>query len=390
MQNVFLEKMVPFGLDKNIRYIILTITLLTTLVAKGQVIETTHKVDTLTAADRLSIRTNAFEWLLLIPNIGIEYDLGRYNYSRWSLGLNMRYNWQTSHTFKPGAIFNLLEGRLELRNYYRMRETTNYITPKKGFLNRLLSPRRENPKHPNTTYYRGAFIAYNKYTVKLSSEGWQGNAIIGGVMWGLVKPLYSFRNGNSLDFELGVGVGLAYTKYDTFTHDAFLDCYPKTGNKTTVLPVINDLRAGFVYRLGKYPVTKKYRWRYDVDMNYQSEFDNKLLSKRRKIENEAFNDSLEIYVRKLFWEKYDSAAQRNRIAEDSLRILGKDEKSLKRAERDARKTQKKLDKDAAREAERERIKQAIRDARNAALDRKPEAEEPEEPATPQEEKGGEP
>ena len=382
--------MVPLRFKIKTRYIILAITLLMTLVVRGQVIETTHKIDTLTALDRLSVRTNAVEWLLLVPNIGIEYDLGRYNYSRYSLGLNVRYNWQTSHTFKTGAIFNLLEGRLELRNYYRMRETTNYITRKKGFLNRLFSPRRDNPKHPNTTYYRGFFVAYNKFTVKLGTEGHQGNAVMGGFMWGMVKPLYSFRNGNSLDFELGAAVGLTYAKYDTFVHDAFLDTYPKTGHKTTFLPMINDLRAGFVYRLGKYPVTKKYRWRYDVDMNYQNEFDNKLLAKRRQIENDAFNDSLNTYVRKLFWEKYDSVVKRNRIKEDSLRIIGQDDKSLKRAAKDALKAQKKLDKDAAREAEREYIRQAIRDARNRSVNRKPEAEEPEEATAPKEEKGGEP
>ena len=125
-------------------------------------------------------------------------------------------------------------------------------------------------------------------------------------------------------------------------------------------------------------------------MNYQNEFDNKLLAKRRQIENEAFKDSLDTYVRKLFWEKYDSVVKRNRIKEDSLRIIGQDDKSLKRAAKDALKAQKKLDKDAAREAEREYIRQAIRDARNRSVNRKPEAEEPEEATAPKEEKGGEP
>ena len=103
--------------------------------------DTGHKIDTLSAADRLAFRTNAVEWLILVPNIGIEYDLGRYNYNRYSIGLNLRYNWQTSHTFKTGVIFNVAEARLELRNYYRIREFSNYVERKKGFVDRLLSPR---------------------------------------------------------------------------------------------------------------------------------------------------------------------------------------------------------------------------------------------------------
>ena len=376
----------------------MVLTLLIPQTVYGQVMETSHRIDTLSAADRLSFRTNGVEWLILVPNIGIEYDLGRYNYSRWSIGLNLRYNWQTSHTFKPGAIFNVAEARLELRDYYRIREFTNYITPKKGFLNKLLSPRRETAKHPNTSYYRGAFAAYNKFTVKLGSEGHQGNAIIGGFMWGMMKPLYVFRRGHSLDLEFGVAVGVAYAKYDTFTHDAFLDYYPKTGNKTTIMPVINDLRVGFVYRPGKYPITKKYRWRYDVDMNYQSDFDNKLLAKRRQIDSKAFNDSIDNYVRKLFWEKYDSITNKHRIAEDSLRLIGQDEKSLKRLEKENRKAKIQADKEAAKEEERQArrrlIREAAREARKEAekSNSEPEAEEPEKPAATteeKEEKGGE-
>ena len=307
-----------------IRFILLVLALLAPKTVKAQVLDTSHKIDTLTTKDRLSIRTNALEWLLLVPNIGIEYDLGRYNYNRYSLGLNLRYNWQTSHTFKTGVIFNVAEARLELRNYYRIREFSNYVERKKGFVDRLLSPRREVSKHPTTTFYRGVFAAYNKFTTKLGKEGHQGNAIIGGVMWGMIKPLYAFRNGNSLDLEFAAAVGLAYAKYDTFEHDPFFDYYPKTGNKTTFMPMINDLRVGFVYRLGNYPITKKYRWRYDVDMAYQTAHDNKLLEERRETESKAFNDSLDNYVRDLFWHKYDSLAKENKLSNACVVLNGVD------------------------------------------------------------------
>ena len=344
--------------------------------------DTGHKIDTLSAADRLSFRTNAVEWLILVPNIGIEYDLGRYNYNRYSLGLNLRYNWQTSHTFKTGLIFNVAEARLELRNYYRIREFTSYVERKKGFLNRLFSPRRDVSKHPTTTFYRGVFAAYNRSTIKLGSEGHQGNAVIGGVMWGMIKPLYGFRNGNSLDFELGAAVGVAYAKYSTFTHDPFYDYYPKTGEKTAILPVINDLRVGFVYHLGNYPITKKYRWRYDVDMAYQGAYDNQLLENRRQAESKAFSDSLDNLVRKLFWEKYDSLAKDNRLRNDSLRSIGQDEKSLQKAAKEARKAEEKAEKEAMK-AEKEAMKAERKSSKKDAK------KDEEQPAVAPKQEGGE-
>ena len=388
-----------------IRCSILALTLLITQASFCQVMDTGHKIDTLSAADRLAFRTNAVEWLILVPNIGIEYDLGRYNYNRYSIGLNLRYNWQTSHTFKTGVIFNVAEARLELRNYYRIREFSNYVERKKGFVDRLLSPRREVSKHPTTTFYRGVFAAYNKFTMKLGKEGHQGNAIIGGVMWGMIKPLYAFRNGNSLDLEFAAAVGLAYAKYDTFEHDPFFDYYPKTGHKTTFMPVINDLRVGFVYRLGNYPITKKYRWRYDVDMAYQTAHDNKLLEERRETESKAFNDSLDNYVRDLFWHKYDSLAKENRFINDSLRFIGQDEKSLKKAakkdEKEARKAAEEAEKEA-RKAEKESQKASKKNARKdeetsapegspgrTPSEPRPDSEEPGQPAAATDEKGGE-
>lgn len=58
-------------------------------------------VDTLSVAERLSIRTNMVDWTLLVPNIGVEFDIKNENWNRWTVGLNLRNNWQTSHTFKP-------------------------------------------------------------------------------------------------------------------------------------------------------------------------------------------------------------------------------------------------------------------------------------------------
>ena len=295
--------------------------------------DTGHQVDTLSTAERLSVRSNAVDWLLLVPNIGIEYDIFPTNHNRWSVGLNLRYNWQTSHTYKPGLVYNVAEARLEVRNYYRIRVFSSpSVEPKKHIWERVLSPRRAESKHPTTTYYRGAFVAYNNYSLKLGSEGKQGNAIIGGVMWGMIKPMYQFSNGNSLDLEFAASAGVAYAKYDTYTHDRMDDCYPITATgKTTIMPVINELRVGFVYRFGSYPITKKYRWRYDVDLDYQDRVDSIVRAERNAAAAQHLSDSIYGSISKVFWDRYDQLAKKNKDRAEKQEALDKKAAEAKKA-----------------------------------------------------------
>ena len=283
----------------------------------------------------------------------------------------MRYNWQTSHTYKPGLVYNVAEARLEVRNYYRIRVFDGkFIGPKKHFWERVVSPRRAESKHPTTTYYRGAFVAYNNYSLKLGTEGKQGNAIIGGVMWGMIKPLYEFQNGNSLDLEFAASAGVAYAKYDTYTHDRQDDCYPldATG-KTTIMPVINELRVGFVYRFGSYPITKKYRWRYDADLAYQERIDSTILANRNAAEAKHLSDSIYSAISKVFWDRYDQLAKKNKDRADKQAAADKKAAEAKKA---AAEEKKKADKKAAEDKKRadkqaaEEKKKADKEAKKAA------------------------
>ena len=82
-------------------------------------------VDTLSVRDRIALRTNAVDWLLLTPNIGIEYSLGNTNWNRWTIGANVKGNPETSHTFNPGTVYNLMDIRTEVRNYWRTRDMSD-------------------------------------------------------------------------------------------------------------------------------------------------------------------------------------------------------------------------------------------------------------------------
>lgn len=271
-------------------------------------------VDTLSVLDRIALRTNIVDWTLLIPNIGMEFDVKNTNWNRWTVGFNVRYNWQTSHTYKPSYVFNLFQVRLEGRQYWRTRDMRKKrLDPHKHFWEKAISIRRKRAKHPSTTWYRGAFVAYNKYSFLLGDKGHQGTSYMAGVSYGIIRPMYAFDNGNSLDLEFGVSGGVVYYKDDVYRHNADTDSYPLIERKPgQILPMINEIRVGLVYRLGHVPVLTKYRYRRDVDLNYNNRLNERLDSitavHREKMTYKEAREQIE----RRFWHVYDSIARMDR------------------------------------------------------------------------------
>lgn len=287
----------------------------------AQGVDKSMRVDTLSLLKRLSFHTNMVDWTLLTPNAGVEFDVRSTNWNRWAVGLDLRYNWQTKHTFKSGLVYNIMGARLYFRNYWRPRQIgDDGIHRHTSIVDRAFSCRRTRVKHPGLLFYRGAYLSYNKFSIKLlGSEGYQGSAVTAGLTYGIVKPLYVFENGNSLDFDLGISAGLAFASYDKYRHDRESDCYPVTKRSLSgVHPVVSDIHVGFVYRLGNYPVTKKYRWRYDCDQVYRDRIDSIYAANERAAADKRYNDSLIAVVSKDFWHHYDSIMSVKKIEADSL------------------------------------------------------------------------
>ncbi len=274
-------------------------------------------VDTLSLLDRLALRTNVVDWTLMIPNIGIEFDIRNTTWNRWAVAANVRYNWQTKHTFTPPIVYNFFEARLEARQYWRARQIGERGLPAHTKIwDKALSIRRSRVKHPTTTWYRGLFISYDKYSLLLSSKGHQGDAIMAGVTYGLIRPLYAFSNGNSIDIEFGISGGFVAYRDATYYHDDVANSYPvtrKNGWKMLPFPIPNELRVGLVYRLGHYPVLSKYRYRRDNDIVYDAHRDSiyqshvKIMTERRN-----YKADHEMIERRL-WHVYDSIATKNRM-----------------------------------------------------------------------------
>lgn len=230
--------------------------------------------------------------------------------------------------------------RADFRNYWRTRQINNKVPAHTGFIDRLFSCRRRVVKHPKTTYYRGAYMSFSDFSIKFGREGHQGKALSAGITYGIIKPLYAFRTGNTLDLDLGFDAGFVAVNSEKFIYNRADNCYTRTKQgswKVVPFPMPTAARVGFVYRFGSYPITKKYRWRYDADAQYQYRIDS--IANQRVVDaiNKHNRDSVESVIYKEFWQVYDSAAVVNSAKADSMRIVNaklKAEADRKQAEAD--------------------------------------------------------
>ena len=317
-----------------------------------------HKVDSLTFSDRISLRTNGVDWMMLLANVGIEFDLGKYNWNRNAIGINVRGNWNTKHTFNPGVVYNLFELRAEYRNYWHTRKTTNELGPHRHTYEKILSGRRRRPKHPRTTWYRGAYLAYDDYSFLFGKEGIQGQAYTLGFQYGVIRPLYIFQSGKSVDLDFGFSAGFCLTDYEKYSHDSQTSQYyvteAKSGLTFVPFPILTEARVGLVYRLGQANVYTKYRWRYDVDLVYQE----KVLANLDYRAELRRRDQKYFEIFRFYQNKYDSLLIINMRNHESI-IDQKlaDTRDMKRKADKAREEQARKVQEQAREKQREeRIK----------------------------------
>ena len=349
--------------------------------------EVLDKPDTLSVLERLSVSTNVVDWVMQLPNISLEYELGSTTWNHWAVGVKVRGNWQNTHTYKPAQVYNFSEVRGEVRYYWRTRLYSKEDAQKRkdepnrkqylpfpkntNILKKLFSCRRDTLKHPNTTYYRGAYVAYNNFSLLIAKEGKQGSSVGAGFLYGIVKPLYQFKNGNALDMDLGISGGLYFTRYDKFEHNRESDCYHRLSTGAwhlSPIPMINELRLGLVYRFtkeAKHQLPERYRWRYDVDKKYREALDDSLKSLEERVENDRKEqerlDSIQKYFDKIFFEVYpeylkQSQEEQSAKAEEARKKAEAEKASKLKAKEDEKlKAQKEKD-DAKKAKEEEKLK----------------------------------
>lgn len=208
--------------------------------------------------DRFSVGTNALEWLLTVPNLQIQYDLGNYNpskgqYNNQSILLGARYNWNTWHQQPAYYVFNVLDVRGEYRYHFRFKKRpenkqspNNLNDNKKKDKDKFWSLERNNPR-PNRAYYIGGYGNYSQYSIKpgvMGYQGWQsGIGVVLGVERNLIPDLKF-----AIDFDLGLSFGLGFSMYDTYRIAASQSAYSTVSKNWILLPVVTELRATITIR----------------------------------------------------------------------------------------------------------------------------------------------
>ena len=228
----------------------------TVLVEEGSVASVSSKSRFI---DRFAFKTNALEWLITIPNFGVEFDLLDSEYNNMTVGLTAKYNWNTSHKFDswsqdlnpgPPVVFNILDIRPEFRYYYRTVKASSKKNANKFDIERFLKEKKN--ARPWRAHYLGAYVNYGNYALKFGKRGYQGDVFGLGASAGYALPMYEYKRG-FIDVELGFSVGLQLAVKDVFVHNpdgfVYMKVTPESkGLHMTPFPVVSEMRVAFAWR----------------------------------------------------------------------------------------------------------------------------------------------
>lgn len=219
--------------------------------------------------DRIAVRTNALEWLVVIPNIGFEYRLTSNPYRYMTIGLNAKCNWNTLHMtngmvrYSPPVVYDILDIRPEFRYYFRFSDKKKAKTWR--------------------AQYVGAYANYANYAFKFVKYGLRAQNTYGvGASLGYVLPLYEYRKG-AIDVDFGISLGVLFARHDAFTHSMDGNYYTRlaetdkyfsltqSSSRVRPYPVVSEVKVAFVWR--------KESLRYHVRKDYSKADEKKRIEK---------------------------------------------------------------------------------------------------------------
>jgi hypothetical protein len=272
----------------------------------------TEEKKNFTTGQRFSLRTNTVDWALMTPNVSVGFDLGSSPYSRMAMIFSGKYNWNTNPDQKTYHVYDILEGKVEVRRYYHTQQRNS---PYEGF-QKFFSPKRMDPRFWRA-YYWGIYAAYSDLNLKLNSTGYKGTAIHGGVSFGMERSLFMYKT-NSLDLEVGASAGVAHWDGSKYRLDKANNCYETKENFKKVTPVLSEVRVALVYRFGP---SAKDRYLYDQAKSIQRE-DVKREKDKLKEEKKA--------AKKAKDAEKDAAKKAKKDAKDAKKNAKKEEKLNKK------------------------------------------------------------
>lgn len=259
--------------------------------------EPTGKTDN-AGINGFTVKTNAVDWVLTIPNLQIGFDLSASPYNQDVLLLGAKFRPRTYHDYAPYLLFNVLDVRPEYRHYYRHTQLESRV--EKDTLGRdsivwekapLTSTKRKHPR-PWQAWYIGAYADYTDYCLKFGEYGRQGWAVGAGVTIGFEIPLYEYKTG-AVDLDLGLSAGLVATTNQAFKNgDDIYRYVPVTAADKVrdapfmVIPMLTEVRATFSWR------HKSVRYKYlepDPVIDYYAQAKKKISDDMRSSTRQEFN-----------------------------------------------------------------------------------------------------
>ena len=284
--------------------------------------------DSLSVRERFALRTNIVDWVVMLPNFAVDYDIVNTPYEKISVGMGFKYNWNSFHNYVPYNVYNIFDIRTDLRYYWRQQPyieengrmwQKDWVESRAKWWERWLTRLRlfrtvEKPREW-ISYYAGPYLSYTSYNIKLGEIGRQGNAFGFGATGGIALPLYGYSNGDALDLELGASVGWHVAGHVFYTTNVEGNCYAYAGRRSAYFvycPLITDLRLGLVYRF--------------TSIQYQHTGVDEVLHARHKnmYERDLFHSEIDAYNLKVSDRKREIDHQNSKIREERKRMAGVD------------------------------------------------------------------
>lgn len=181
---------------------------------------------------RFSIHTNTIDWVTLLPNLGIEFDLSSSRRNNYSVSVFGKYN---GNSRKGKFVFNVKSARLEFRKYWR--------TGKYGSSNKYYSDFDKICSDASSVYYNADSLAGHSYYV--DTLGHKAKSL--GVEMESLRATYDMtqEERDSLDFAED-SLGIRNNRFRSW----FYNSYHKFRRNVTSGRTLENPRNWRAYYLG--------------------------------------------------------------------------------------------------------------------------------------------
>jgi len=228
--------------------------------------------------DRFTLSTNLLDWALVIPNIGIEYDLGN------------------PQRMATQSIYLQLKGSPTGQDYLKERlyNQDSYRFWDARFDWHFHFSFHRHPELYPGRFYAGLYAEYMDYTMRTPLDLRyrdalkDGDALIFGLTGGYDFPGFSYHNKHLFQFQVGASAGIVRTEYDAYTDEG-------VGSYRSTFPMVSELRFALTYRTRS--ISRKY-WQpnYARYRRIKAE-DDKLQEQLDALQVEMETDPVTIYMK---------------------------------------------------------------------------------------------